>query len=307
MRKSLLAVILLSAVLTVRAQTPIAGSDLGIPSKVAPAYFGPNAFPVPLIPEGRTSLALSAELSADLFSGLGKPWGEDLTVGPSFRLSLPLFTDRATLNVWMPIVEWWQYGPETAAYRRLQGDFLLGGKGHDSGDVYISTDIHVLRAKGWRPDILIRACLKTASGNSFNEARYYDAAGYFFDATIANSLYFKGFVSELRGAVSGGFLCWQTDNGRQNDAIQAGLMGMIDTRVFRFEAQCAGYFGWEKDGDMPVTVRARLDFHARDFQPFVSAVYGIHDYPFWGISAGLRYRFDIAEFKRKKAEKSRND
>ena len=302
MRRLFPVVLLLVVALTARAQTPIEKSDLGVPSKVAPAYFGPNAFPVPLIPDGRTALAVSAELSADLYAGLGKSWGEDLTVGPSFRLSLPLFTDRVTLNVWMPIVEWWQYGPETAAYRRLQGNFLQGGKGHDSGDVYISTDIHVLRAKGWRPDILIRACLKTASGNSFNEARYYDAAGYFFDATIANSLRFNGFARELRGAVSCGFLCWQTDNGRQNDAVQAGVSGMLDTRVFRFEAQCAGYFGWEKDGDMPVTVRARLDFHARDFSPFVSAVYGIHDYPFWGISAGLKYRFDIAAFKNRKKD-----
>ena len=302
MRRLFPVVLLLVVALTARAQTPIEKSDLGVPSKVAPAYFGPNAFPVPLIPEGRTALAISAELSADLYAGLGQPWGEDLTVGPSFRLSLPLFTDRVTLNVWMPIVEWWQYGPETAAYRRLQGNFLQGGKGHDSGGVYISTDIHVLRAKGWRPDILIRACLKTASGNSFNEARYYDAAGYFFDATIANSLRFNGFARELRGAVSCGFLCWQTDNGRQNDAVQAGVSGMLDTRIFRFEAQCAGYFGWEKDGDMPVTVRARLDFHARDFSPFVSAVYGIHDYPFWGISAGLKYRFDIAAFKNRKKD-----
>ena len=302
MRRLFPVVLLLVVALTARAQTPIEKSDLGVPSKVAPAYFGPNAFPVPLIPDGRTALAVSAELSADLYAGLGKSWGEDLTVGPSFRLSLPLFTDRVTLNVWMPIVEWWQYGPETAAYRRLQGNFLQGGKGHDSGDVYISTDIHVLRAKGWRPDILVRACLKTASGNSFNEARYYDAAGYFFDATIANSLRFNGFARELRGAVSCGFLCWQTDNGRQNDAVQAGVSGMLDTRVFRFEAQCAGYFGWEKDGDMPVTVRARLDFHARDFSPFVSAVYGIHDYPFWGISAGLKYRFDIAAFKNRKKD-----
>lgn len=276
------------------AQTPIVQSDLAVPTKVAPAYFGPNAFPVPVIPEARIDKAITAELSGDFFLGQGKAL--DFTGGPSFRLRIPLWTDRAALSLWMPIQEWWRYDGQTAAIRRLGERYRDGGKGHDSGDLYISADLYVLKARGWIPDVLVRAVLKTASGNHFAEARYYDAPGYFFDATIANSLYFKGFFKELRGAASGGFLCWQTDNGRQNDAIQAGVSAMLDTKVFRLETQVAGYFGWEKDGDRPITARARLDFHAGHLSPFLVFAWGIRDYPFMMMSAGLRYDFPMTRF-----------
>lgn len=297
MKRIILSVIAALCGVCALAQTPVVQPDLSIHTKIAPKYFGPNAFPVPEIPLARIPKAITAELSGDMALGLGKSFGADLTYGPSFLISVPLWTDRAALTVWMPVVEWWKYDSETALERRLAEKYLGGGRGYDSGDVYVSMDIHVLKAKGWRPDIMVRAVLKSASGNHFGEARYYDAPGYFFDCTIANSLRFNGFFTELRAAVSGGFLCWQTDNGRQNDAIQAGVAAMLDSRIFRLEVQGAGYFGWEGDGDRPVTVRARLDFHAGNFSPFASCVYGIHDYPFCQFRIGLRYYFPLQKLK----------
>lgn len=291
MHNKVLTFLFLLACTRAGAQTPIVPSDLSVPSKIAPAYFGPNAFPVPVIPEARLDKNLRVELSGDFF--LPQDRRLDFTGGPSFHLRIPLWTDRAALSLWMPIQEWWNYDAETAALRRLGEAYKDGGKGHDSGDLYISADLYVLKARGWVPDILVRAVLKTASGNHFAEARYYDAPGYFFDVTIANSLYFNGFCKELRGAASGGFLCWQTDNGRQNDAWQAGVSAMLDTKVFRLETQLAGYFGWEKDGDQPVTVRGRLDFHAGRFTPFAVFAWGIRDYSFMMLSAGLRYEFPL--------------
>lgn len=281
------AAIMLLGCISAWAQTPVAQSDLSVPSKIAPAYFGPNAFPVPEIPEARIPGGITAELAGEFALGQGQ--AQDLTYGPSFKLTLPLWTDRAALTVWMPIVEWWRYDAQTAAMRRLQPQYLGGGSGHDSGDVYVSTDLHLLKADGRLPDIMVRAVLKTASGNHYGEARYYDAPGYFFDATVAKSLYFNGFIKEFRAAASSGFLCWQTDNGRQNDAVQAGISAMADGGRFRFEAQAAGYLGWENDGDRPITVRARLDYHTGTLSPFFSVAYGLHDYPFVHFRLGVKY------------------
>ena len=44
------------------AQTSLELSDLSIPSKIAPAYFGPNAFPVPEMSDGTTSSGWKAEI-----------------------------------------------------------------------------------------------------------------------------------------------------------------------------------------------------------------------------------------------------
>ena len=77
MKKLVFLFLLLPAV--VMAQTTIDVSDLFVPTKVAPAYFGPNAFPVPDIPEARLSGELKASLSGDLFWGQGVPFSDDLT------------------------------------------------------------------------------------------------------------------------------------------------------------------------------------------------------------------------------------
>lgn len=276
------------------AQTTIDVSDLFVPTKVAPAYFGPNAFPVPDIPEARLTGELKAALSGDLFWGQGVPFSDDLTWGPSIYLQVPLWTKRAAITFWGQAAEWWTYSPEIAAKRRLVG-FPGGGKGVDMGDIYISTDLHLVTEKGWRPDILIRAVLKTASGNTFKQARYYDAAGYFFDANFGKSLYLKGFVKELRLVATVGFLCWQTDNGRQNDAVQFGALGILDTKAFRLTTQFAGYAGWERDGDCPLVLKGTLEIPAGRFAPFASFEYGLHDYPFFHLRAGLRYHFQLVK------------
>lgn len=53
MHNKVLTFLFLLACTRAGAQTPIVPSDLSVPSKIAPAYFGPNAFPVPVIPEAR--------------------------------------------------------------------------------------------------------------------------------------------------------------------------------------------------------------------------------------------------------------
>lgn len=49
------------------AQTSLDVSDLSVPTKIAPAYFGPNAFPVPDMMSGRTSSVWKLEAYADIF------------------------------------------------------------------------------------------------------------------------------------------------------------------------------------------------------------------------------------------------
>ena len=116
------------------AQTPIVKPNLGIPSKIGPAYFGPNAFPVPDMLDGRTSEQLKVELYADGFVGTTTDnLGDDITADLFVRLTLPLFTPRANLTVWMPIFEYFHTSAEVNALRRLPHTGDLAG--FDSGDV----------------------------------------------------------------------------------------------------------------------------------------------------------------------------
>lgn len=70
-------------------------------TKVSTLYYGPYAFPVPDQLDGRIHYGLSAELSGDVVAGrIGGKGAADWTYAPTFRLSVPLWTDRATFSVW---------------------------------------------------------------------------------------------------------------------------------------------------------------------------------------------------------------
>lgn len=251
------------------------------PTGVAPAFFGPNAFPVPEMSDGLTCDQLRLELAADGYFG----YKGDRTADLFARVQVPLFTRWANLSVWMPVYEWYN-----------QAD----GTGSGAGDVYLSTDVQVLhhswfKNKGERakyiPQMTVRVGLKTASGEQFARQRHYDCPGYFFDATIGQSVPVKQI--ELRFAGSVGFLCWQTANARQNDAVMYGLQAKLTHPYFSVLAEWGGYVGWERYGDAPMVVKARAAGRIKGFEPFVQYQYGIKDYPFHQIRVGLAYSINI--------------
>lgn len=249
------------------------------PTGVAPAFFGPNAFPIPDMSDGRTQRDLSVELAGEGYFGFDGSRTADIFA----RVRVPLFTQWANLSVWMPVYGWYdQYD----------------GKGSGAGDVYLSTDIQVLHNSWFHsdnaqyiPQMTIRIGVKTASGEQFARRRHYDSPGYFFDASLGESV-MAGPV-ELRFAGSVGFLCWQTADARQNDAVMYGLQMTARHEYASLQATWGGYVGWERYGDAPMSIKIRAAGHAQGFEPFVQYQYGIKDYPFHQIRVGLAYHFNI--------------
>ena len=267
-----------------RAEVPIEKPDLSKPTGIAPAYFGPNAFPVPDMLDGRTQSQLRVELAGEGYFGYDGSKTADIFA----RVCVPLFTRWANLTVWMPVYGWYE-----------QED----GKGSGAGDVYLSADIQVLHNEWFHsanakyiPQMTVRAGLKTASGEQFERRRHYDCPGYFFDLSIGESFYIKDVV-ELRLAGSAGFLCWQTDNARQNDAVMYGLQAQLKHEYFSLLATWGGYVGWERHGDAPMTVKFRAAGHIKGFEPYIQYQYGIKDYPFHQIRVGLVYNINILKRK----------
>lgn len=274
------------------AQTPIVGPNYAIPSKIGPAYFGPNAFPVPDMLDGRTSPTMKVELYGDGF--LGTTTGrvsDDLTGDLFVRLTTPLFTSKANLTVWMPIVESYYTSAEVNTLRRLQHKGYL--KGVDSGDVYVSTDINLFNEGQHGVDVAMRAAMKTASANKWADGRCYDSPGYFFDVAAGRQVGNSG----LRVAASGGFLCWQTDNGRQNDAVMYGLLLAYRPQGannrFAIDTCLGGYVGWEGDGDSPMTLKTNVSWRVGDVWLRVGHQVGLVDWPYHQIRLGMSFSFDI--------------
>ena len=289
-------IVLLSSLLCIGialfAQVPIECPNLREKTYIAPKYFGPNAFPVPDMLDGRVQNHLRVEVAGDGYFG----FQGDKTADVFARVFIPLFTDRVNLTVWMPVMEWYEQTPERITTCRIPDSLAHSGSG--AGDAYFSTDIQILRDKKWAPDIALRAACKSASGGQYELARHYDCPGYFMDLSLGKSwLLGKNKGAELRVAGSAGFLCWQTDNGRQNDAVMYGLQLLMKSEYVSLRTTWSGYLGWEDMGDKPMIIKGRLCGHAKQFEPYVEYQYGIKDYPFHQIRVGLAYNIDILKKK----------
>ena len=249
------------------------------PTGVAPAFFGPNALPIPDMSDGRVDEQLKLELAGDGYFG----FNGDKTADLFARVSVPLFTRWANIALWMPVYEWYS-----------QAD----GTGSGAGDVYIATNIQVLHNDWFKtgkaryiPQMTVRVGVKTASGEQFQRKRHFDSPGYFFDLAIGQTIPIRSI--NLRFAGSVGFLCWQTTEARQNDAVMYGLQAQLNHEYFSLQAEWGGYVGWERYGDAPMSIKVRAAGHIKGFEPFAQYQYGIKDYPFHQIRVGLAYRLPI--------------
>ena len=279
---------MISAYLPIWANTPIIQPNLSMKTKIAPAYFGPNAFPVPDMLDGRTSSHMQMNVSADYHSGTLTHFGGDITASMSAKCIVPLFSSRVNFVLWIPVVEYYYTNSEVNEIRRVP--YAYGIEGWVSGDLYISTDIQLFAQKLHGVDIAIRSALKTASGNAYYIARYYDAPGYFFDAAIGRDFLINK-NNVLRIAASGGFLCWQTDIGRQNDAVMYGLQASWTHARWRYETTFSGYMGWERDGDCPMIIKTMLSYQLKHLSINTYYKAGIIDWPFHQTSIGITYRY----------------
>ena len=109
-------------------------------------------------------------------------------------------------------------------------------------------------------------------------------------STACHLLATVGTVRVARIALSGGFLCWQTDNGRQNDAVMYGALASLAAGPVMLKVQYGGYVGWERDGDCPMTLRADLGWSFGDFIIKTGWQSGFRDWPFNQFRVGLEYR-----------------
>lgn len=253
------------------------------PTGVAPGFFGPNALPVLDMSDGRTQEKLSLEVAADGYFGYDGSQTADVFA----RVCVPLFTRWANVSVWMPVYEWYK-----------QAD----GTGSGAGDVYLSTEVQVLHDSWFKgekakyiPQMTVRLGMKTASGGQFERKRHFDSPGYFFDVSMGQSIPLK--AVELRFAGSVGFLCWQTAEARQNDAVMYGLQASAKHEYASLQVTWGGYVGWERYGDAPMSLKVRAAGHVKGFEPFVQYQWGIKDFPYHQIRVGLVYNLDILKKK----------
>ena len=261
--------------------------------KYAPAWFGPNANPVPEFTDARIPVKTTISLMGDYYFGFG-----DKTTNACYKIEIPLLPDRVSFKIWNTAFEHYEVTEAISTARDMNGIKI----GKASGDFYVQTRISLLKEKLFAPAIILNSTLKTASGTNFNERRYFDTPGYYFDVEIAKSFYTKSkFINEIRTVGNLGFLCWETTGSRQNDAPMYGAKLIIGNNKWKFDNTISGYWGWMHTnvnygsdyGDAPLVYAAKLRFLTEYMSYFTQYQYGIKDFPYHQIRAGISFPVEI--------------
>lgn len=221
----------------------------------SPRYFGANAFPMPELVGGRLSSRWEVELRGEYHTMPG-----DKTKDVFARLYIPIAKGKAGVTISGVIREFYKTSPEVRDERHaVETESPIPCY----GDVVLNCYYQVLRNEKWA-DIVVSANLKTASGGRLCDARYTDAASYWFDCNIGRTLWQNDRASlRIQGLV--GFYCWMTNNliHRQNDALCYGLGLQGAYRGFSLDCDYSGIHGYRGEGDKPMVIRTKLNYEIK--------------------------------------------
>ena len=283
MKKYTLTLIIFSALQSILAQV-----------KYSPAWFGPNANPVPEFTDARIPAKTTISLMGDFYFGFG-----DETKNGYFKIEIPLLSERVSFKIWTSLFEHYK----VTEHISLQRDMANGTTtGKASGDFYVQTRIRLLNEKKYVPSIILNSTLKTASGTNFNERRYFDTPGYYFDVEAGKSIYTKSrFIKEIRGVANLGFLCWETTNSTQNDAPMYGGKIILGNSVWKLENTLSGYWGWMHTnshyspgyGDAPLVYATKFTIMSKKIDYFAQYQFGIKDFPYHQLRVGISFPVEI--------------
>jgi hypothetical protein len=258
--------------------------------RYSPAWFGPNANPVPEFTDATIPSKTNFSLMGDYYFGFG-----DKTINGYLKAEVPLLPERVSIKIWTSILEYYWVTQEVSEEREMvSGDT----SGKANGDIYVQTRILILNEKKYGVSVILNSTLKTASGTNFNERRYFDTPGYYFDLEVARSFHIQGsLINELRGVANLGAIFWETTNSRQNDAPLYGVKVIVGNPGWKLENSFSGYWGWMhthpdygKDyGDAPLVYTSKLIFLTRRVDYFAQYQYGIKDFPYHQVRLGMTF------------------
>ncbi|MDR0575247.1 MAG: hypothetical protein LBG96_14725 [Tannerella sp.] len=238
----------------------------------SPRYFGPSAFPIPELRSGYIETRWEVELRGEYHECTG-----DRTKDIYARAFIPIAKGCAGFEVSYILYEYYNTTLEIVEERHAAGRYWKSGA---HGDVIVSFFYKLLKSDKWA-DIMIEATLKTASGNRLADARFTDAASYWFNMNTGRDLYRNAdrtsFI-RLQGLV--GFYCWMTNEivHRQNDALaySAGISSGYGNLTFH--ADMAGFYGYKGNGDRPLQLRTKVNYEYQKNILSFRYKHGIKDY-----------------------------
>lgn len=225
--------------------------------KYTPRYFGANAFPIPEMMGADLGSEWEVEVRGEYHTMPG-----DKTKDLYARLYIPIVKGRAGLSVSGVVQEWYKTSEDV---RDERSAVETSSPIPCFGDVIVNCYYQILRNKKW-VDMVISANIKTASGGRLCDARFTDAASYWFDCNIGRNLWEnESCNASFRLQMLAGFYCWMTNDTkhRQNDAFCYGAGARGTYRNFLLDCDVSGFNGYRGEGDKPIQLRLKLEYELK--------------------------------------------
>ena len=238
----------------------------------SPRYFGANAFPFPELMDGKLSARWEIEVRGEYHTMKG-----DQTKDLFARLYIPIAKGKAGVSVSGVVQEWYKTSPEVRDERHA---VEVESPIPCFGDVIVNCYYQVIESERWA-DLVVSANIKTASGGRLCDARYTDAASYWFDLNAGRDLWRNADrTAFVRADALLGFYCWMTNDSkhRQDDAILygGGLSG--GWRGLSGKVDVCGFHGYRNNGDSPLLLRTTVEYEIKNNVISFRYRHGLHDY-----------------------------
>ncbi len=118
--------------------------------RYSPAWFGPNANPVPEFTSAIIPAKTQLSAMSDVYFGYS-----DLTVSGRFKIEVPLIPEFVAIKIWCTPFEYFKVTPALADDRDM-----LKAEGVAIGDYYVQTRIRVMQESKRGVDMVINTTLK---------------------------------------------------------------------------------------------------------------------------------------------------
>lgn len=250
------------------------------------SFMGPNSLPVPKAMNGLVDSSAEIEVAGNYHFSEGDKTKDFYTRG-----YLPLFDHRMAVSLDVVPYEWFSTDTIT---RDIRSARTRSGKGGAGGDIYLYTDFQLVRNHTHIPDLLFQVCFRTASGTNLRNARFTDGPGYFFNLSCGKNYHVKNIW--LRPYLMIGFYAYQTFDLQhlQNDCfLYGGGIELSNNKIVLAES-ISGYDGYLQIGDKPLVYRSSLRIKNQHLDWKISYEWGLNDFPFQTIAAGVIYHFNAA-------------
>ncbi len=251
-----------------------------------PGRMGPNALPIPGIPDPSIGYRTRCWMAGSWAGGKG-----DQTLNPEIGIYFPLLKNRLALEARSIGFEYYRMSPVTRDFRMAKDSM---GEGFSKSETYLTILARLWSESNARPACSITFSVKPTTGKNLENARHINAPAYSFAWCSGGKLDWLGLSGWSYRAQMGGMI-WQKGDDAQNDAWIYGLgisRHWVNLTASMFWLGMRGYTGI---GDRPQVLRGAINYGWKRWELETTCQYALRDFVPWFAQAKLIWKWDWAD------------